>query len=86
MQETNNSVINEENTLYRQNAFCSKDQFMLDTMPSINDLLEKSQTGRIILQVSKSKELNGSMRNKLCNIIVGYMEDNNIMYTSKLLL
>ncbi|XP_067208165.1 uncharacterized protein [Linepithema humile] len=84
MQETNNSVINEENTLYRQNAFCSKDQFMLDTMPSINDLLEKSQTGRIILQVSKSKELNGSMRNKLCNIIVGYMEDNNIIMSNKI--
>jgi len=60
--------------------------FILDTMPSINDLLQRSQTGRIILQVSKTKELNNSMRNKLCNIIVGYLEDNNITYASNIII
>lgn len=45
-----------------KDAFCSKDDFMLDTISKICDLLQRSQTGKIILQVSKTnnKEFNES--------------------------
>lgn len=66
--------------IFRQNAFSTRYMFILDAMPTITDLLQRSKVGKIILQAFKTnKELSGSMRNKLCNIIIGYIEDNNIV-------
>ncbi|KAL0100521.1 hypothetical protein PUN28_019671 [Cardiocondyla obscurior] len=46
---------------------------------NIGDIKRQSKTGRIILCSSKTKQLTNSMRNKLCTIIITYMEDHNIV-------
>lgn len=61
-----NEDCNERKILYKKNASTSQDIFLLETIPSIGDLLQQSKTGRIILCSCKTKELTGSMRNKLC--------------------
>lgn len=55
-------------------------------MPTITDLLQQSKTGKIIIQYAQNKELTTALRNKLCNIIITYMEDNDIMYVLKYIL
>lgn len=84
--ETNSKSNDEEGTkIFRQTAFGSRDLFILDTMPTITDLLQQSKVSKIILQVFQTnKELTASLRNKICNIIMGYMEDNNIVYVSEI--
>ncbi|XP_024877167.1 uncharacterized protein LOC112458019 isoform X4 [Temnothorax curvispinosus] len=67
-----------------EDASTSQDTFLLETIPSIEDLLQRSKTGRVILCGSKIKELTGSMRNKLCNIIITYMQDNNLVMTNEI--
>jgi len=76
----------ERRILCEKNASTSQDMFLLETIPSLDDLLQQSKTGRIILCGSKTKELSGSMRNKLCNIIITYMEDHNIVYVSNIII
>ncbi|XP_071578556.1 uncharacterized protein [Temnothorax nylanderi] len=87
IQETNtceNSSKRKLHELYEEDASTSQDTFLLETIPSIEDLLQRSKTGRIILCGPKNKELTGSMRNKLCNIIITYMQDNNIVMTNEI--
>jgi len=71
--------ISERRIICKKNTSTSEDTFLLETIPSIDDLLQQLKTDRIILYGFKIKELNGLMRNKLCNIIIIYMEDHNIV-------
>jgi len=71
--------ISERRIICKKNTSTSEDTFLLETIRSIDDLLQQLKTDRIILYGFKIKELNGLMRNKLCNIIIIYMEDHNIV-------
>lgn len=64
-----------ENCLERQPVFSGISQYICVTMPSIRKLLQKESAGqRIITMYDKNGELTEKNRNKICDILISYLE------------
>lgn len=73
---TTTSNIEKENELKRENCFVGKSEFIKNTFLSIKEILSKQKLGlRIITAYEKQKNFTEAQRNKICDIILTYIDE-----------
>lgn len=70
------SNIEKEYELKRENCFVGKSEFIKKTFLSIKDILSKQKLGsRIITAYEEQKSVTEAQRNKICDIILTYVDE-----------
>lgn len=73
---TTTSNIEKENELKRENCFIGKSDFIKKTFLPIKEILSKQKLGlRIITAYEEEKNFTEAQRNKICDIILTYIDE-----------